>query len=396
MKWVTYLTQTADIQACLRAGVTEVILAPIELSRGGTLPLPALQTLAQEAKNAGLRPVLEWDILMTQDRMDHAQRLLKKLDLSVFAALRVQDPGAVYFCLHHLWLPLQLNLETGNHNLAGILRWKKLLGSRLDKIILSIELPAEKIREIIATVQVPTEIMGLGPILLFYTPRYLLSIERNDLSWLQDEETVSHHRLEATADSEESLHRGFRIRENSHGTFVYHSKDYCLVDRLNELRSMGLHSIRLDERLNPGPETILKLSQINSDESASAFIQNHPVKVTRCFFQTNATDILFKKLKNTHTQRVDQGFVGEVVEVSKSHYIVAQVLGKARSLKRDRSYRVVTPNGKEVLLQVHELKNLDAQKCEEVKENDFAMIPYAKSITVRSMIYEVSTAPSRC
>ena len=129
--------------------------------------------------------------------------------------------------------------------------WCDLAKGKLERLILSIELSKDTIVEYATKLKVPCELLGFGRILLFYTPRPLLSA-------LAPEKFSQNEELAVLGESEESPHKGFPIVENQHGTFMFHIKEFCLVDFANDLRDSGLSFFRLDQRW----ETPSKLSDV--------------------------------------------------------------------------------------------------------------------------------------
>src|SRR5690606_28287579 len=152
-------------------------------------------------------------------------RLSKKLPelLDTFDALRVQDPGALEWSLKNTNKPLQFIAETGNHNFEALKGWVEYCGDRLERIALSIELSRPVLEEFVKKLKVPCELLVFGRILLFYSPRSLLSP-------LSPEKIAVNEELAALGESEESPHKGFPIVENRHGTFMFHIKEFCLLE----------------------------------------------------------------------------------------------------------------------------------------------------------------------
>ena len=376
-----------ELELLHQYGVSEVLLGLKELSRFGKLDIHTLHAMAKKANELHLHPVLEWDILMTNDRIHLATETLAKVELNLFSAIRVQDSGALAIVKKlSPALPIQLILETGNHNLEGVKRWCDTAGNKLERVILSSELTAQTLAHYIEYISVPIEVLGLGPILLFYTPRHLLSFQNLPPDRYQN----------VIANSEEGFHKGFRLLENDHGTFMFHAKDYCLMDRLDRLVEMNLHSLRIDLRMNPDWSDLATIATLVKDandrkfslDAADAFIQQYPQRVTRCFFQANATDVLFKKLSNENIVRNDEHFIGEVVEVAKEKYILIHVQSNKLSLKREGMYIFTTPEGKSKVVTITRLTDLDRNELQEARKNDFVIIPYQKSITPKTMVYE--------
>ena len=160
----------------------EVLIATKEFSRFGRLEDDQVMGFVSQVKKLGLFPIFVWDILQTENEFQQRCKLFEKLPLSEFSEIRVQDPGVLQFIkTKYPWLKIQLVLETGNHNQLGILTWINYCGSSLSRLVLSLELPKNKLSEILREIQklpvaknVRIELMVYGPILLFYTPRNLL------------------------------------------------------------------------------------------------------------------------------------------------------------------------------------------------------------------------------
>ena len=399
MKAIGYFLAESDIATSVSGGVGELIFSHLALSRFGNLSTREFEVQSLKAHQAGIRVVLEWDILMTETRFQRAKLIFQALlqakfnGNAWFDAVRVQDPGAAHFIRETTDLPIQLNLETGNHNYEAIQGWVQAIGVRLERVMLSIELPAPVLEKVLSELSVPAEVLGLGPVLLLYTPRTLLSIERGDLEWVDKDEEAEIHSLNAIANSEEGLHRGFRIHENIHGTFVIHHKDYCLLDKIDELKAMGLHYFRIDERLRKNKEPLLPEVQSLIHEfdilKAEKIIQTYEQKVTRCFYRANATDVLFKKLKNMHAQRKDEAYLGEVFEVSKNRYLVLHVVAEAGTLHKGMRCRFVNTEGKEQEYSLELIRNLEGEVIESAVKGDFVILPYVKSVSVRTQVYQI-------
>jgi len=392
MKLVAYARNSQELNVLKNAGAAEVLLCHSQLSRLGKLSTSELNALTSEARKLDLRPILEWDILMTHEGFTRALETLQEISWDSLCAVRVQDPGAYEWILENRKeMPIQLVLETGNRNLEGIRRWCEYGKGRVERVVLSIELPESRISQIISSLFVPVEILGLGPILLLYTPRHLLSNQSNHFEWMVKKDERAQHLIQTVASSEQTLHSGFRVIENQHGTLLFHAKDYCLLDQVRELREMNLDAFRVDYRLEESSEGLSQLNEVllhPEQSNARQVIEAHPRKVTRCFFKANATDVLFKKLKNTEIQRQDSGFIGDVVEISRGQYTIIHVLSQKLSLKVGQALKFITPGGQIVQYQVEHLTDLDQRPVQEIGAGDFGMIHYVKHATPGSSVYQ--------
>lgn len=390
MKLITYLTKLEDLDYIVNSGVSEVILAPVLLSRFGNLSLTQTNEFAKKLISINIEPILEWDILMTQNVFQNVCEKLVDINLDLFKSIRVSDPGAINFILkNYPNTKIQLILESGAyHNTNSLDVMKSLIGSQLSRIILSLELNFEYLSEFIKKTDVEVEFLGLGRILLFYTPRKLITplFGTEEKNYYE----VNEIPIEVKASSEESAHKGFPVIENSHGTFMFNTKDHFVLEYLNELKAAHLDYLRIDLRfekdLSPLAEINSLLSNFN-DDLVKKIKNDHSTTVIRGFFHTNKTDVLFKKLKNQKINRVDDTYIGEVIDVQKGGHILVLLKSKSNKIKIDQVVFLTTTEGKIKEIKVNSLKNTRLLDLEEASYNDLVLIPYTSGATVRSIIH---------
>jgi putative protease len=381
VKIITYLDNLEDISSDV---VADVILSPKELSRTGEINLSELDSLADKCWIKGIRPILEWDILMTEDLFSRARENLEKINLNNFFAIRVQDPGAINYILeHHPELKIQLILETANHNFKSIETWIDFIGSRLERVVLSIEIPKD-ILEVylkrLKDLEVRSEFLGLGKVLLFYTPRSLLS----PLTGSRDE------KIEALATGEETPHKNFPVMENSHGTFMYNTRDHFLLDHLKELRDMGLSFLRLDLR-GSNPLILPKITQLvkSYDPNLVEEIKNlYPRKISKGFYKANKTDVLFKKLKNKNLGKGHGHYLGDVIDVRKKKLMGIQFKTPGVDLNKGDYLEIRTPEGRVKNIQVKEMLDSNLNPMEKVHSGKVFFMSHVGGVSVRSRIFK--------
>lgn len=339
MQFNTFVASIADLDRCVNApGLQEVLLEPALLARQGHLSPDAVQTLAGEAAQRGLRPVLVWDALMPERVMRSVCEQLSTWNLEVFGAIRVSDPGVAYWLQSQVpQMPLQLIVETGNHNLEALVGWCQIFAGTLERLILSIELPEAKLIEYCQKLPVACELLGVGQILLFYSPRSLLAshLETDDES------------LATTVAFADAPQRPFPTVETAHGTCMFLDKDQFILDRLSGLKSAGLHTVRLDVRhlsqdgdAASGVDRLCQ--QILSDPAALRVEWSRPTRAP--FFNANRTDALFPRMKSKVEQyRAD--CLAEVISGEKAKYVVFQT---RRSGDRSQIQRILLPTGEAI------------------------------------------------
>ncbi len=385
MSPILYLSDSVDLKKFTNG---EFIIEPSALSRFGKLDLKKTNLLSKEAKENGHKVYLEWDILMVEKDFIKSVEFFKQIDLKNIDAIRVQDPGAINWCLENTTHDLHLNLETGNHNYLGIKSWLEKGKSRISRIVLSIEWSKSQLEELLPRLSCPVEFLGMGRILLFYTPRYLLNVGlSNRESTLEVGDTG--HWLEAAGQSEESPHKGFPLLENRHGTFMFLPSDHCLLDYLKDLKEVGISYLRLDNRFMSKEllESVLEQVKAPSIEGFQRVKEISEARLIRGFYNTNKSDVLFKKLKNHRIQRRDENYLGQILDVNKKNYLAIKLKNPKKTLSLGDNLCLQTPDGKTKYLTVNWLKDCAGNDKDQASGEDLVFVNHVGGVSVRASVY---------
>ncbi|MEM9135761.1 MAG: U32 family peptidase [Cyanobacteria bacterium P01_F01_bin.42] len=337
MLFNTFASCREDIQAAAAIpSIKEVLLEPMLLARQGTLTQQQLYNLAEEARRKDLDPVLVWDILMTDSSLNTVGDRVRNWDLGMFSAVRAADAGvAQWLCEHYPRIPLQLSVENGNHNLPGLLSWCDLFKASLSRLILSIELTEETLAEYCQALPIDCELLGAGRILLFYSPRELLSpvVPSPPQSPL----------IESVIKTKEYGSRAFPTQESIHGTLMYFDKDQFLLDRYENLKQCGFHTIRIDVRhFSTVQAQTLPLSQICSDavSSPKRLKKQWPFLIKAPFFKSNRTASMFPRLKSKISPLKDTSCIAQCIGSKNGEYGIFQTL---HPFNRDDVRQMILP-----------------------------------------------------
>lgn len=380
MKLSTYAGSLHELNILKDRGIEEVILGHKDLNRFGKLNDSEFRSLASRAKELNLRVLLEWDILMTEDIfLTKVSKVHSLIEFS--SAIRVQDPGALNWAIENTNLPLQFIAENGNHNLQALKGWVELARGRMERVVLSIELSKDAIATYVKALNVPCELLGFGRILLFYTPRPLLSA-------LVPDKVVQNEEIAALGESEESPHKGFPLVENQHGTFMFHIKEFCLLEYAHDLKALGLSYFRIDQRWESPSKLIEIVSLIEnfSQTMFDAFKEKYSQDLMRGFYLVNKTDVLFPKLKNSRLQKREGNYVGEVLEAEKSSHLAIMVKN-VRGLKASDLLKIIHPKGEVFTVKIYSLKNLSLEDVSELAAGEIAIIQYVGGIWPKSHVF---------
>ena len=385
MKFVTYAESKHDISQIKDQGIQEVILSNKDLSRYSKVN--SVTELAIFARELNLKIVLEWDILITEVEFEQSINDFKKVGTDLYDVVRVQDAGVLEYVLTETNKPVQFITESGNHNLIGLKKWVSYIGGRLDRLVLSIELNKTKLEDYCKELQCETELLVLGQVLLFYSPRKLLSVLKSDEEEGRNKQIVTSDFLEALGESEESPHKGFPLLENKHGTFMFHIKDLFLLDKYQELFIIGLSHLRIDIRHKCDSRLLGLIANKNSVENNFFELKElYGKDVIRGYFQVNKSDVLFKKLKNYRIQRKGSSYLGEVVEIVKGEYLAINIKTH-NNIRTNDELKFITPEGRELLCKVHFLKNVSYGDINSQSKGQLALMNYMGGVWPKSQVY---------
>ena len=390
MNLITYIDKIEQAVIAKASKVNEVIIGNMLFSRFGKVSPHKFNALAKEVSALGIRVIFDWDILMTENIFKEKTKLLSDIDFTNVDAIRVQDPGALLWVkLNYPTLKIQLNLEHGNHNLIGIKKWVELSGEMLERVVLSIELPKEKLAEYVKAISVPIEFFVAGRILIFYTPRSLVGpyiLDHED----DKKRSINDKYIEISGSSEESPHKGFPIVENIHGTFMFNTKDQFLCDHVFELSDIGIKHFRFDIRHIEDQSIVETLTKqiYNPNEVNSALLkEKYALPIIRGFYHVNKSDILFKKLKNQRTQRKDELYVGDVLDVKKKKHIALMVKSRKISVKKGDSIVLNTPDGKVRNIEISRLLNSSGLDIVKAEFGQICYIQHVSGVSVKTSVY---------
>lgn len=352
-----------------------------EISRYFESSLDQVEQYLSKLKQHSIKTYLQWDILMTDSSFAYSVSFLSKLNLSLFDAIRVQDPGALYWLKEkHPKINIHYIVETGNHNIKGLRRWLDL-EFNIKRLILSAELSSDILKKFNSELseKVELEVQGLGRVLIFYTPRSLLSPLSSNKSI-----TSSKRHIEGLGTSEESPHKGFPLIENRHGTFMFNTRDIFIFDEIEKVNELTGLFFRCDSKHMRISDIIDGLKNNNS-EKIQALKNKYPLQVIKGFFKTNKTDVLFKKLKNSRIQSRVDNFLGEVVDVKKKKHVGLFLRDKASLMIGDK-ITFYTPEGKEKEVTVTSMKNGIGKSIDEAFGGQVIFFPPVGGVSVRTIV----------
>lgn len=278
----------------------EHLLVPLEgLSREKGMSKAKAQELCLRlcAKDAGLSVTLLADRLVEQVEWG---KFKKNLEPWMDYTLRVRDMGVALWLGRELKKDFELSLESGNANAQAVLGWEKSFGDKIKRLVLNPEMERDFLLPLLKQISAPTEILGLGAPLLYYSPR-------PQLSWTtpeQKESFISH---------EDVGHLPLKIVESTSGTALYYSRELCLLPYEQDLAEAGLTWLRLDFRSRTEQEW-QALEKAAQEGTWSKLKHNWPRPLLHGFYGKNRSDAQFVNLGGGNRRELKGIKLAEVLD----------------------------------------------------------------------------------
>ncbi|MDE6014323.1 MAG: U32 family peptidase [Acetatifactor sp.] len=163
-------------------------------------------------------------------------------------ALIISDPG-MFTIAKEVWPEAEIHISTqaNNTNYRTYLFWWKLGAKR---VVSARELSLEEIREIRRQIPQEMEIESFvhGAMCISYSGRCLLS---NYFTGRDANQGACTHpcRWQYAVMEESRPGEYFPVYENERGSFIFNSRDLCMIDHISELVEAGIDSLKIEGRM---------------------------------------------------------------------------------------------------------------------------------------------------
>lgn len=202
---------------------------------------------AEYAHSRGKKAYLAMNIIAHNDSINEAGPFIKEAAETGIDGVIVSDPG-IFQVIKELKpdLPIHISTQTSTTNYRTVEFWHRMGAKR---IVLARELSIDEIREIKQRVSdAELEVFVHGAMCISYSGRCLLS---NYMAGRDANQGDCAHpcRWRYYLMEEKRPGQYFPVEENSNGTFIFNSKDLCLLPYLPELIESGVDSFKIEGRV---------------------------------------------------------------------------------------------------------------------------------------------------
>ncbi len=215
-------------------------------AQAGNFSLPELITAIDYAHQHGVKVYLTVNSYLDNADLPALEAYLRELSPLALDALIVSDPGVIALCREIVpHLPLHLSTQANTTNWQSARFW---CGHGVERINLARETTLAGITETAAKAGVETEIFVHGAMCISYSGRCLIS---SVLTGRNANKGACTHPCRWRYALVEETRPGeyFPIEEDGHGSFIFNSKDLCLIDHLPALIASGVSALKIEGRM---------------------------------------------------------------------------------------------------------------------------------------------------
>ncbi len=205
-----------------------------------------LEDTLSYARQRGVRVYVTVNIFAHNEHLQELPSYLEYLDSVAVDGLIVADPGVFRLArLHAPHTPLHISTQANVTNVEALRFWHALGAKR---VVLARELEREEIKAAAAAGAAEVEVFVHGAMCMAYSGRCMLSKTLTgrdaNLGACAQSCRWSYQVVESSRPGEY-----FPVEETEEGTYLFNSKDLCLVEQVPELMEMGVDSLKIEGRM---------------------------------------------------------------------------------------------------------------------------------------------------
>ncbi|MCJ7617946.1 MAG: U32 family peptidase [Desulfobacterales bacterium] len=237
------------LEIAIHYGADAVYLAGKEFSLrnfSGNFTLDELHKAVKFARNCSVKTYVACNIYSRNPEQKAIKDYLKALGEISPDAVIIADPGILMEAGKIIpQIPLHLSTQANTTNYKTVMFWEKF---GIKRINVARELSLKEIKEIVSRTSIEIEAFAHGSMCISYSGRCLLSAFMTNRSSNLGE--CSHPcRWNYAVMEEKRPGQYYPIAENKNGTYIFNSRDLCMIEHIPEIIESGLSSIKIEGRM---------------------------------------------------------------------------------------------------------------------------------------------------
>ena len=326
------------------------------------------------AHERGVKVYVTANILAHNSDLKGAEEYFKELKEIGPDALIISDPG-MFTIAQRVWPDVEIHISTqaNNTNYETFLFWQRMGAKR---VVSARELSIHEIRQIRDNIPDDLEIETFihGAMCISYSGRCLLS---NYFTGRDANHGACTHpcRWKYAVVEEKRPGEYLPVYENERGTYIFNSKDLCMIEYIPEIVNAGIDSLKIEGRM----KTALYVATVartyrkaiddyfESEEKYRANMDWYKAEIAKCTYRQFTTGFFFGKPDET-TQIYDSNtYINEYIYLGIVDTVTED--GLARFEQRNKfsvgeEIEFMKPDGTNVFTKVEKMYN---EKMEEIE-----------------------------
>lgn len=265
----------------------------------------SMEEMAEGIKYAherGVKVYVTANILAHNKDLEGARAYFKELGEIGPDALIISDPGMFTIAKQELPdMDIHISTQANNTNYATFLFWKNM-GAR--RVVTARELSLEEIKEIRKNIPEDMEIETFvhGAMCISYSGRCLLS---SFMAGRDANQGACTHpcRWKYAVVEESRPGQYMPVYENERGTYIFNSKDLCMIEHIPELIKAGIDSFKIEGRMKTAlyVATVARTYRLaiddflKSEEYYRSRIPFYREEISKCTYRQYTTGFFFGK-----------------------------------------------------------------------------------------------------
>ena len=352
----------------------------------------------QFAHERNVKVFVTANILAHNGDMEGVRKYFRELATTGIDAVLIADPGVFMIAKEVLPDSIELHISTqaNNTNYETFLFWWKLGAKR---VVCARELSLKEIKEIRQHIPEELDIEAFihGAMCMSYSGRCMLS---NYFTGRDANRGECTHPCRWKYNIVEETRPGqyFPIYENERGTFIFNSKDLCMIEHVPELIDAGIDSLKIEGRM----KTALYVATVartyrkalddlkESEEKYRANMEWYKSEIAKCTYREFTTGFYYGKpsaddhIYDNNTYVTGSVYLGTIKRSDEEGW---SYLEQKNKFSVGEMIEIMKPNGEDIPIEVLEIRDAETDvpqdscphACQQIKVR-FSIAPEAGDI----------------
>lgn len=345
----------------------------------------------------GVRLYVTANIFAHNDDLEGVKEYFKMLKPIGIDALIISDP-AVFMIAREVVPEIDIHISTqANNTNYGTYRFWQQLGAK--RVVSARELSLQEIKEIRNHIPEDMEIESFvhGAMCISYSGRCLLS---HFLTGRDANRGACTHPCRWKYSVVEETRPGeyFPVEEDDKGTYIFNSKDLCMVDHVPELIEAGIDSFKVEGRMKTAlyVATVARTYRKAIDDYRSGFavyaanLEWYKEEIGKCTYRQFTTGFYFGKTDEKSQVYDSNDYVKEYIYIGRVESVEPE--GRLRFIQRNKfcvgeRIEAMLFDGRNVELEVMGIWNAEMQKVDSAPHpKEMLTVQLTKSLPVGTIL----------